>query len=149
MERLDHVGIAVHNLDEALGRLLPVLGPRRVTREEVPSQKIRVAHIDMGNVSLELLESTAPDGPVGRFLSKRGEGLHHLSFEVSDIETRLVELRQAGVDMVDQTPRVGAEGHLIAFVHPKSTGGVLVELCQHREHAVDEPEVRRVTGEQE
>jgi methylmalonyl-CoA/ethylmalonyl-CoA epimerase len=130
MGKLHHVGIAVRNLDEALARLQVVLGDCPITREEVASQKIRVAELDLGNVKLELLEPTAEDSPVEKFLRKRGEGLHHLSFATTDVAGDLGRLKEAGVALVDKTPRLGAEGNHIAFVHPRSMGGVLIELCQ-------------------
>ncbi|MHB2020020.1 MAG: methylmalonyl-CoA epimerase [Candidatus Xenobia bacterium] len=131
IERLDHVGIAVRDLDAALQRLAPLLGDKRVTREEVAGQKVRVAHIDLGNVKLELLEPTSADSAVGKFLEKRGEGLHHLSLQVADIAAVLQALQAAGLPLIDQEARPGAEGNLVAFLHPKATGSVLLELCQH------------------
>ena len=135
IERLDHVGIAVRNLDDALQRLAPLLGDKSVTREEVAAQKVRVAHIDLGNVKLELLEPTEPDSAVGRFLEKRGEGLHHLSLQVADIAKVLHALQLSGLPLIDEKGRPGAEGNLVAFLHPRGTGNVLLELCQHPDSA--------------
>jgi methylmalonyl-CoA epimerase len=96
----------------------------------VESQKVKTVHIPIGNSSIELLESTSPDGVVAQFIEKRGEGIHHIAIEVEDIDAALNKMKDAGYRLIDETPRVGADNMLIAFVHPRSTNGVLLELCQ-------------------
>lgn len=134
---VNHIGIAVRSLDEHRRYYEDVLGAAYEGTEEVVSQKVRVAFYRLGPkespVRIELLEPTSPDSPVARFLEKRGEGVHHVAYTVSDLETRLAALAEAGVGLIDRTPRPGAHGNDIAFLHPKSTGGVLTELCEPRE----------------
>jgi len=130
MERkLVHVGLAVNDLEEAMP-VYSVLFPQEgdIPVEEVPDQGVRVAFFRAGPCSLELTEATREDSPIAKFLKKRGEGVHHLSFEVPDITAELARLKAAGVRLIDETPRKGAGGCLIAFIHPSSTRGVLVEL---------------------
>ncbi len=128
--RLDHVGIAVRDLSEALAFYRDVLGLDVGPPEEVPAQGVRVHLIPLGEASVELLEPMAADTPVGRFLDRRGPGLHHLTLRVADITAALARLRQRGVRLIDDTPRRGAGGALVAFVHPAGAHGVLVELRQ-------------------
>jgi methylmalonyl-CoA epimerase len=128
--RLDHVGIAVANLDEALTFYRDALGLEIDTPEDVPSQRVRAHFIPLGDSALELLEATADDSPIAKYLARRGPGLHHLTLEVDDIARALGELKARGVRLVDQEPRSGAHGSLVAFLHPSSTHGVLVELKQ-------------------
>jgi methylmalonyl-CoA epimerase len=124
-----HVGIAVKRLDEALvGYRTFGFEPESI--EEVPSQGVRVAFLRTGSVRLELLESLTPDGVIARFLERHGEGLHHLAFAVADIRAEMRRLRAEGLELVDAEPRLGAHGRLVAFVHPRSAHGVLVELVQ-------------------
>lgn len=127
---LSHVGVAVSNLDEAVKTYKSVLGlePRYV--KEVKDQKIRVASFKVGGSSIELFEPTDPSSTVAVFLSKRGEGMHHIALNVEDIRVALQNAQDAGASVIDKEPRIGAEGRLIAFLHPKSTRGTLVELCQ-------------------
>lgn len=129
-EKIDHVGIAVADLEKALAFYRDQLGLEFKGTEEVEEQKVRVAFFPVGESKIELLESTDPTGPVGKFIEKKGEGVHHLSFRVSDIEGKLKELKERGVALIDEQPRYGAGGAKIAFLHPKSTGGVLIELCE-------------------
>ncbi len=129
-EKIDHVGIAVADLEKALAFYRDQLGLDFKGTEEVEEQKVRVAFFPVGESKIELLESTDPAGPVGKFIEKKGEGVHHLSFRVSDIEGKLKELKERGVALIDEQPRYGAGGAKIAFLHPKSTGGVLIELCE-------------------
>lgn len=129
-EKIDHVGIAVADLEKALAFYRDQLGLEFKGTEEVEEQKVRVAFFPVGESKIELLESTDPAGPVGKFIEKKGEGVHHLSFRVSDIEGKLKELKERGVALIDEQPRYGAGGAKIAFLHPKSTGGVLIELCE-------------------
>lgn len=126
---IDHVGIAVRRLDEAIARYRALgLAPESI--EELPSEAVRIAFLPAGRVDLELLEPLRPDGAVGRFLAKRGEGMHHLAFRVEDIAAAMDGLRDAGFDLVDREPRRGARGRLVAFIHPRSAHGVLLELVQ-------------------
>lgn len=130
--RLKHVGIAVNDAAKSAGLFGRLLNAHVSHEEAVPDQKVRTMFIDTGASGLELLEPTSPDSPVAKFLRIRGEGVHHLSFEVDDIEAELVRLRTAGFRLVDEFPRIGAGGDRIAFLHPKSTGGVLVEISQKK-----------------
>jgi methylmalonyl-CoA/ethylmalonyl-CoA epimerase len=130
MIEIDHIGIAVADLDEALGFYRDALGLEVHQREDVPSQKVRVHFLGAGGAALELLEATAPDSPIARHVEKRGPGIHHLTLRVDDIDGTLARLRQRGVKLIDETPRAGAGGSRIAFIHPSSTGGVLIELKQ-------------------
>ena len=127
---LDHVGIAVRDLDEALAFYRDALGLDVSVPELVPSQGVRVRHVPMGEAGLELLEGTTAESPVGRFLATRGPGLHHITLRVDDLGAVLERLRARGVRLIDEVPRVGAGGARIVFVHPSSTQGVLVELTE-------------------
>ena len=129
-EKIDHIGIAVADLEKALSFYRDQLGLEYKGIEEVDEQKVRVAFFPIGESKIELLESTDPAGPVGKFIEKKGEGVHHLSFRVTDIEGKLRQLKEQGVALIDERPRYGAGGAKIAFLHPKSPGGVLVELCE-------------------
>ncbi len=129
-EKVDHIGIAVANLDEALKFYRDQLGLVCKGTEVVEEQKVKVAFLPVGESKVELLESTDPEGPVGKFIEKKGAGVHHLSFRVSNIEEKLEQLKQQGVALIDEKPRYGAGGAKIAFLHPKSTGGVLIEICE-------------------
>lgn len=127
--KLEHVGIAVTSL-EAARAFYEDLGMVCGGEEEVAEQKVRVAFFPAGETRLELLESTDPEGPIGKFLEKRGPGLHHLCLEVPDVAAALAALSAKGYALIDKTPRVGAGGRKVAFVHPKSSGGVLLELTE-------------------
>ncbi len=129
-KRVDHIGIAVHSLDRALPLYESLLGTKAERIEEVSEQKTRVAVLPLGPGRVELLESMEEGSPVARFLARRGQGLHHVCIEVEDIAAELRRLRAAGVRLIDQEPRRGAGGCLIAFVHPESAAGVLVEISQ-------------------
>jgi methylmalonyl-CoA/ethylmalonyl-CoA epimerase len=128
--KIAHIGIAVRSLDDALRVYTSALGFAVERIEEVASQKTRVAMLPIGDSCLELLEAMEEDSPVARFIAKRGEGIHHICFVVADIKQEICKLKASGVRMIDETPRPGADGCLVAFVHPSSTGGVLVELSQ-------------------
>jgi methylmalonyl-CoA epimerase len=130
--KLDHIGIAVANLDEALAFYRDALGLEIEAPEEVPSQRVRAHFIPAGEAALELLEATADDSPIARYVSKRGPGLHHITLCVDDIAAALAQLKARGVRLIDETPRPGAHGSLVAFIHPASAHGVLVELKQAR-----------------
>jgi methylmalonyl-CoA/ethylmalonyl-CoA epimerase len=127
---LDHVGIAVASLDEALAFYRDTLGLEVEPPQEIASQRVRAHFVAVGEATLELLEATAPDSPIARFLERRGPGMHHVALRVEDIEAALAELKTRGVRLIDETPRPGAHGSLVAFLHPSSTHGVLVELKQ-------------------
>jgi methylmalonyl-CoA/ethylmalonyl-CoA epimerase len=128
--KLDHIGIAVSNLDETLKIYTDMLGMKLQGTETVEEQKVKTAFLPLGETEIELLESTAPDGPIGKFIEARGQGVQHLAFRVDDLEAALAELKAKGVRLIDEKPRYGAGGAKIAFLHPKATNGVLIELCQ-------------------
>ncbi len=130
VKALNHVGIAVRSIDAQRPFYEGALGAEFEGFEDVPSQKVRVGFFRIGDVRLELLEPTDPGSTVAAFLEKRGEGLHHLAFTVAGIEDRIAELKKEGLRMIDETPRPGAHHMRIAFIHPKSSGGVLTELCE-------------------
>ncbi|MGE5402285.1 MAG: methylmalonyl-CoA epimerase [Ignavibacteriales bacterium] len=130
---IEHIGIAVKNLDESIKYYENVLGLKCYAVEEVKDQKVRTAFFMVGQTKLELLESTADDGPIAKFIEKKGEGIHHLAFAVSDLPGVLSEVEAKGIQLIDKTPRKGAEGLDIAFLHPRSTNGVLTELCEHKD----------------
>jgi methylmalonyl-CoA/ethylmalonyl-CoA epimerase len=130
--KLDHVGIATRELEEGFAVWRDALGLQLNTTEEIPDQGVRVAMLEIGDTHVELLEPLSPDSAVGRFLAKRGPGIHHLAVEVSDIRASLAELKSKGARLIDEEPRVGARGCLVAFIHPASTNGVLLELVQHQ-----------------
>lgn len=126
---IEHIGIAVKDLDQAIKFYEKLLGSPCYSVEEVADQKVRTAFFKVGATKIELLQSTSPDGPIGKFIEKRGEGVHHVAFAVEDLPGALHELESEGIQLIDKAPRRGAEGLNIAFLHPKSTTGVLTELC--------------------
>jgi methylmalonyl-CoA epimerase len=132
IRRLDHIGIAVRDLEAAVRVYTEGLGLACDHRETVEDQQVRTAFLPVGETHVELLESLSPEGPIGRYIAKRGEGIHHLCFEVADIRAALAACEKAGLTLIDREPRVGAQGKWVAFVHPKSTHGVLIELSQDR-----------------
>ena len=127
---IEHVAIAVSSLKEPSKVFGEILGIDNTSTEEVVDQKVVTDIFDTGKGKVELLEATSDDSPISNFLEKRGNGVHHIAFLVDDLEIALKDLAESGIDLIDKSPRIGAEGMLIAFLHPKSTGGVLVELCQ-------------------
>ena len=127
--KIDHLGIAVRSLDESIPYYEKTLGLKCEHREEVPSQKVRTAFFTVGETHLELLEPTAPDSPVAKFIEKNGEGVHHVAFATTDITAQLRQAATAGCKLIHEQPIEGAAGKLVAFLHPKSTHGVLTELC--------------------
>jgi methylmalonyl-CoA/ethylmalonyl-CoA epimerase len=129
--RIEHIGIATERIDEALAFWRDALGLDVVHTEEVAEQGVRVAMLPVGEPRVELLEPTHADSPVAKFLAKRGPGVHHIAVRVDDIRGALARLKAQGARLIDETPRVGAEGCLVAFVHPASAGGVLLELVEH------------------
>ncbi len=128
--KVDHIGIAVKSIDETKKLYQDLLGLVHAGSETVAEQKVTTAFFPVGDTEVELLESTAPDGPIAKYLEKRGEGVQHIAFRVENIEEALAELKAKGVQLIDEKPRRGAGGAMIAFLHPKSTYGVLVELSQ-------------------
>ncbi|MGI9537833.1 MAG: methylmalonyl-CoA epimerase [Desulfocapsaceae bacterium] len=128
--KIDHLGIAVNSIDEGKSFWSDVLDLEFEGSETVAEQKVTTAFFPVGESEVELLESTAPDGPVAKFIEKKGTGFQHIAFRVADIDAALEELKQKNVQLIDQTPRIGAGGARIAFLHPKATGGILVELCE-------------------
>ncbi len=127
---LDHIGIAVGDLDAAMKFYRDALGLDVMPPEEVATQKVRVHFVPLGAASLELLEATSDESPIARFIGRRGPGVHHITLRVEDLVAALDDLRSRGVQLIDEKPRPGAEGALVAFIHPSATGGVLVELKQ-------------------
>ncbi|RNC72273.1 MAG: methylmalonyl-CoA epimerase [Desulfuromonadales bacterium] len=130
LSKISHIGVAVASLDEAIPFYRDNLGMTFKGTEEVAEQKVRVAFFQIGESKIELLEPTSPESPVAKFLEKNGPGVHHIAYEVHDIEKAISELAGQGVRMIDSVPRNGAHGTRIAFLHPKSSRGVLTELCQ-------------------
>lgn len=132
MEKLEHIGIAVKDINTANRLFSTLLGSDSYKTETVDSEGVRTTFFKVGDVKIELLEATRPDSPIAKFIEKKGEGIHHLAFEVADLDKSLVEYKEKGFELINQTPKDGADNKRIAFLHPKSTGGVLVELCQEK-----------------
>jgi len=133
LKKIDHIGIAVESLEKAKYLFEDILGLKIVGEEVIEEQKVKVAFIPLGDSELELLESTSPTGPIAKFIEKKGEGIQHLAFRVEnleDLENILKELKGKGIRLIDEKPRYGAGGAKIAFLHPQSTQGVLIELCE-------------------
>lgn len=133
IEKISHIGIAVHNLEEQMSYYQNVLGLPFLGTEEVTDQKVKVAMFGVGNVRIELLEPTAEDSPIAKFLEKKGSGVHHIAYQVDNIEKTIDTFQENSLRMIDTSPRPGASGTKIAFAHPKSTFGVLTELCQEED----------------
>ena len=129
--KIDHIGIATNRIDDAARFYLESLGLQIEYVEEVASQKVRVAMLPLGESRVELLEPTSEDSPISKFLAKRGPGIHHIAVQVQDIRASMAELKEKGARLIDEQPRTGAGGCLVAFIHPSSTGGVLLELVEH------------------
>jgi methylmalonyl-CoA/ethylmalonyl-CoA epimerase len=130
MEKLEHIGIAVKSIDQANKLFSKLLGTTHYKVENVESEGVRTAFFELGGVKIELLESTKPDSAIARFIEKRGEGIHHLAFEVKDISASLNDYVQKGFEVINKEPKKGADNKLISFLHPKLTAGVLIELCE-------------------
>ncbi len=130
LHNVNHIGIAVQSLEDSIGFYRDALAMPLKGIEEIAGQKVRVAMLQVGESKIELLEPTSADSPIARFLEKNGPGIHHIAYEVADIEAAIAQLTQSGVRMIDESPRAGAHDSRIAFLHPKSSGGVLTELCQ-------------------
>ena len=133
IEKIDHIGIAVKSIKETSELLCNILGIKVVGEEIVEEQKVKVTFLPLGDSELELLESTSSEGPIARFIEKKGEGIQHIAFRVNNIEETLDKLKKKGVRLIDEKPRYGAGGAKIAFLHPKGTNGVLIELCERSE----------------
>jgi methylmalonyl-CoA/ethylmalonyl-CoA epimerase len=131
--KIDHIGIATRGIEETADFWLKSLGLSEIDTEVVVDQKVRVAMLPVGESRIELLEATSPDSPIAKFIEKRGPGIHHLAIRVADIHSAIAQLKTNGARLIDEQPRPGAGGCLVAFVHPSSTGGVLLELVQNRE----------------
>lgn len=129
---IEHIGIAVADLDSAIRFYENILGVKCYNIEVIADQKVRTAFFKIGQTKIELLQSTDPEGPVGKFIEKKGEGIHHLAFAVENIEEHLADAEKNGIKLIDSVPRKGAEGLDIAFLHPKSTSGVLIEFCEDK-----------------
>lgn len=130
VKSVNHIGIAVQSIEAALPYYTETLSLSLLGIEEVASQKVKVAFLDAGNVKIELLEATEADGPIAKFIENRGEGVHHIAFNVSDIRTRMKTLKEEGVQLLQEEPKIGAGGTEVAFLHPRSSFGVLYELCE-------------------
>ena len=131
--KVDHIGIAVKNLEEAKKFYVEKLGMNHLPEDEVvDEQKAKVSFFPVGDSEIELLESTVPEGPIGKFIEKNGEGIHHLALRVDNLEAALADLKEKGVRLIDEKPRYGAGGADIAFIHPKATGGILLEISQRK-----------------
>jgi|SRR6185503_8620477 len=129
--KLDHIGLATNTVEDGLALWRDVLGLEVDTTEEIAEQGVRVAMLAIGDTHVELLEPLSPESPVAKFISKRGPGIHHIAVEVKDIHASLAEFKKRGARLIDETPRVGARGCLVAFIHPATTNGILLELVQH------------------
>ena len=138
LSHIEHIGIAVKNLSEAIKYFENVLGLKCYAVEEVKDQKVKTAFFQIGQTKIELLESTDHEGPIGKFIEKRGEGIHHIAFAAKNLESSLEELKEKGIKLIDEKARKGAEGLNIAFLHPKATYGVLTELCENPDKALIE-----------
>ncbi len=132
MKKLEHIGIAVSNLEEANLLFARLLGTSSYKTEEVEQEGVRTSFFKVGDLKIELLEATRPDSPIARFIEKRGEGIHHLAFEVDEIEKKMKDLSADGFTLLSTEPKAGADNKRIAFLHPKSTQGVLIEICQEK-----------------
>lgn len=130
IRKINHIAIAVSNLEESAGHFRDILGLEEVHREVVAEQKVETASFKVGESTIELVCPTQPESPVGKFISTKGEGIHHIAVEVDDIEGALKQLKEKGMRLIDEKPRIGAGGHRIAFLHPKANRGVLIELLQ-------------------
>lgn len=133
LTKINHIGVAVRSLEESIPFYRDVLGMTLTGTEEVPSQLVKVAFLNVGESKIELLEPTSPESPIAKFLEKNGPGMHHVAYGVEDITAAIATLTASGTRMIDAAPRQGGHGALIAFIHPKSSGGVLTELCQSAE----------------
>ncbi|GAB1429873.1 methylmalonyl-CoA epimerase [Ignavibacteria bacterium] len=132
IRNINHIGIATHNLETAMNLYGKIFGITEFHRERVEAQKVDIASFRIGNVLIELTAPTSPDSPIGKFLDKRGEGIHHIAFSTDNVDVELARLENEGIALINHSAQAGAHDMLIGFLHPKSTGGVLMELCQNR-----------------
>ncbi len=132
MRKIEHIGIAVKNLEEANKTYAALFGKESYKQEGVESEGVMTSFFEVGPNKIELLEGTNPDSPISKFIEKRGEGIHHIAFDVEDIEAEIARLQKEGFRLLNEQPKLGADNKLVAFLHPKSSHGVLVELCQER-----------------
>jgi len=135
MQKIEHIGIAVKNIREAEKRFALLLGTLSYKRETVESEGVLTSFFKLGESKIELLAATRADSPIQKFIDKKGEGIHHIAFEVENIEQKIADLKEKGFRLINETPKDGADNKRIAFIHPKSTGGILVEICQEKEPA--------------
>ena len=133
IKKIDHIGIAVNSIEKTSELFSKILGLKVAGEELIEEQKVKIAFLPLGDSELELLESTSPDGPIARFIEKKGEGIQHIAFRVDNLEKALEKLKEEGVRLIDEKPRYGAGGAKIAFLHPKSTNGILIELSERKE----------------
>jgi methylmalonyl-CoA/ethylmalonyl-CoA epimerase len=133
VKKIDHIGIAVKSIKKTSELLSNILGLKVTGEEIVEEQKVKVAFLPIGDSELELLESTSPEGPIARFIEKKGEGIQHIAFKVNNVKEVLEKLKKGGVRLIDEKPRYGAGGAKIAFLHPKGTNGILIELCERKD----------------
>jgi len=131
--KLNHLGIAVKSLKDAVPVFEKIFGVKATELEYVEEQKVNVRKLHLENIDIELLEGTSPESPISKFIEKKGEGIHHCSFDVPDIFQSLSDLKNGGIELINETPRTGADDMLIAFLHPKSTNNILIELSQHKD----------------
>jgi len=132
MEKIEHIGIAVKNLEASNQVFSKLLGKKPYKTEEVESEGVRTSFFELGGVKIELLEATREDSPIAKFIEKRGEGIHHIAFDVKDVQKSIAERQEMGFELINKAPKDGADNKSIAFLHPRSTNGVLVELCQEK-----------------
>jgi methylmalonyl-CoA/ethylmalonyl-CoA epimerase len=132
MNKIEHIGIAVSNLEEAIKTYEQLLGTPCYKQEEVSSEGVKTAFFQVGESKIELLEATTETSPIATFITKKGQGIHHIAFDVTDIESSMAELKDQGFQLLNEQPKSGADNKLVAFLHPKSSNGVLVELCQEK-----------------
>lgn len=139
-KQIEHIGIAVRNLEESIKLYTDLLGLKLVGIETVESEKVRVAFLEIGETRFELLEATSPDSPIAQYIERKGEGIHHIALQVDNSVERLAFLKEQGIKLINEVPKAGAHGNQVAFLHPKSTHGVLLELCQPGSHGQDQHE---------
>lgn len=133
MEKIEHIGIAVKNLEESNALFASLFGKPHYKVEEVKSEGVKTSFFDVGPNKIELLEATNPESPIAKFIAKKGEGIHHIAFAVTDIKAEIARLQNEGFTVLNSAPKLGADNKLVAFLHPKTTNGVLIELCQEIE----------------
>ena len=134
MEKIEHIGIAVKDLEQSNALFAALLGTKQYKTETVEDEGVRTSFFQVGESKIELLEATNPASPIAKFLAKKGEGVHHIAFAVNDIYAEMERLREAGFTILNESPKAGADNKLVVFLHPKSTNGVLIELCQEKEN---------------